>query len=790
MIRRLREPLVVRLTGADGSPVSGAVLVFEVIRSNGRLLAVDDSTLAADWRQEPSADDAGAMRLSVRTDTNGEARAWWRLGSDAGCANNRVSVTGSVVGVPAYFCASALPDPARQLNIGSGNEQRVEAGALSHEPLRVWASDGLNPSVGVPITFRVLEGQGRLVAGGHDGTFRVPATRAGPDDDVQELVVVTGATGHASVGLVTGPRGGPNVVEASFPGQFGLPATFTVHGLARDPNRTGTLAGVVLDNTTCPIGGAVCVLTTADHRQETTTDRDGKFRFDGVPGGMGRLQVDGRAATHLLGTAIPTNSFPALGYAVVTVPNAENSLPGPVQLPRLNPANAIVYHGTNDLVVTSSGVDGLRFTIRANSMTDPSGNRVSPANPVVVSLDPVHADKVPTPMPDGASPPFAWTLQPGGARFDEDRPVELEYPNMSGLPPGSVAYFLTFDPGTERYEIVSSGTVSSDGSTIASDAGSGITVAGWGGNCPPYSVSADVSKCPTCEPDCGGVARHAVRPESQCFPDCPPGERRDPVTKACRSWLCGPAGPKLIDCIPGAMPGFGSCVDSKVLGWQNKDFFAEALNAPEWAHLPAKERVLKADLVRNARLHLEWQCFVTCRYGVDAARTIAMQHEVEQFQAKNPGSYANVHYEVDMLVDLFHNELGRELAARATSCTDCGDLARMAIENGEAITDIEFDPTNPFDPASHRLSASDMARLAVLPDPCPASSAPEARSDRAMHDVGAVVPDELVVTLPGTNFQVGDRVPFEVHRREPSGESIRVLPADLTVDGRGWEGPR
>ena len=67
-------------------------------------------------------------------------------------------------------------------------------------------------------------------------------------------------------------------------------------------------------------------------------------------------------------------------------------------------------------------------------MTRADGTVPSPGDPAVISLNQVHFDKVPMPMPDGAAPPFAWTLQPAGAHFDP--PVEITYPNMSGLPPG------------------------------------------------------------------------------------------------------------------------------------------------------------------------------------------------------------------------------------------------------------------------------------------------------------------------------------------------------------------
>ena len=73
------------------------------------------------------------------------------------------------------------------------------------------------------------------------------------------------------------------------------------------------------------------------------------------------------------------------------------------------------------------------------------------------------------PIPDGASPPFAWTLQPGGATFDP--PIQIEYPNMSGLTAGTVAYFLSFNHDTRRFEIICSGHVRDDSSVIVSDTG-------------------------------------------------------------------------------------------------------------------------------------------------------------------------------------------------------------------------------------------------------------------------------------------------------------------------------
>ena len=129
--------------------------------------------------------------------------------------------------------------------------------------------------------------------------------------------------------------------------------------------------------------------------------------------------------------------------------------------------------------------------IKAGSMVRADGSVPSISDPAIIALNAVNYDNVPMPMPEGASPPFAWTLQPSGAVFNP--PVEVIYPNMSGLPPGSITYFLSYNHDTHAFEIVASGSVSTDGSTITTDPGSGLSVAGWGCNCPPYAVTGSCS---------------------------------------------------------------------------------------------------------------------------------------------------------------------------------------------------------------------------------------------------------------------------------------------------------
>src|SRR5207244_1130303 len=121
------------------------------------------------------------------------------------------------------------------------------------------------------------------------------------------------------------------------------------------------------------------------------------FHFTNTPTGPAQLRVDGLSATNLLGALVPSNSFPSLEFSFILIPNAENSLASPVLLPRMNLNNQRLYYGTNDLLLTCEGMEGLKMTIKANSMRKPDGTLVAPDNPATVSLNQVHHDSVPMP---------------------------------------------------------------------------------------------------------------------------------------------------------------------------------------------------------------------------------------------------------------------------------------------------------------------------------------------------------------------------------------------------------
>lgn len=490
---RLPQPLEVKAIRPDGSAFAGKVIRFEVTRSDGGLALA------------PEGDTARAH--SIATDNEGVARVWWTLGSDAGLANNRVEVTSLDAGLPLVFVASAKAGPVQQINVAGGHYQIAPAGGRALNDLEVWVSDGCNPVADVPVTFRITEGDGFLAP--PVGAFR------------PELVVRTNATGRARARFQLPPFAGDHEVTASLPDDAMATARFRIRGVT--PTAQGTsFHGEVFDNSSLPIGGARCVLRDGGGNEATTTtDRHGRFQFDDLAlQGRADLFVHGATADLLDGQPLNPNeiAFPDLHFEPVVLPDVANELGQLILLPRLSPTNARSYDGSEDVTLTVAGVEGLSITIRAGSMTLPDGRRPTPDAPlpvpVPVSLNQVHHDDIPMPMPNGAAPPFSWTLQPGGALFDP--PAEVTYPNMSGLAPGSASYFLTFDHDTGRFEIVGTGQVSEDGTVVQSDPGSGLTLAGWGCNCPPYSVNGDCDGCDAGSGNDPGGA--SVAEDEECDP--------------------------------------------------------------------------------------------------------------------------------------------------------------------------------------------------------------------------------------------------------------------------------
>ena len=96
---------------------------------------------------------------------------------------------------------------------------------------------------------------------------------------------------------------------------------------------------------------------------------------------------------------------------MVTVAGADNTLPSPIYLVKIDVANK-VYAGTQDIELTLPEVPGFKLSVAANSVTFPGGSKQG-----YLSATPVNASKVPMAPPNGLQPSFIVTIQPVGAMF-------------------------------------------------------------------------------------------------------------------------------------------------------------------------------------------------------------------------------------------------------------------------------------------------------------------------------------------------------------------------------------
>ncbi len=459
---QLLEPFVASVIDENGAPVAGRTVVFRCTENNGSL-------------------NGGERALALETDANGQAQVVYTLGTWAGAGNNKVEVSSTGIQSSVTYIASGTIAPAENIHVASGSQQRGGVNQPLPEPLVAIVTDiGHNPAGDVPVTFNMKSGGGKF------------------SNDQAEITVNTDSDGRATVPFTLGPEVGnyAHIVEASFPGNAGNPASFLSTGLAiGDPGDT-KISGVVLDNSNNPIPG-VTMRVEGTTRQGITDDQ-GAFMIDNVPVGPVHLIADGSTAT------IP-GEFPTLAWELVTVAGQNNTLGMPVFLLPLNTSNIQWVGGNEDVVYMLDEIPGFSLIVKANSVTFPDGS-----NEGYISVTQVHADKVPMPPPNGLQPRFIVTIQPPGAVFDPPAPITL--PNVDGLAPNEITTMYSFDHDLGQFVSIGTGTVTDDGMMIISDPGVGVVKAGWhcGGNPQPVGGAnncPDCQKCNTqgnqCEPDNG-----------------------------------------------------------------------------------------------------------------------------------------------------------------------------------------------------------------------------------------------------------------------------------------------
>lgn len=459
---QLSSPLVVALRDTAGNPVVNQTVVFKVTGNDGTVSAGGSASTAA----------------AVSTDSTGQAQGLWTLSQRSGAGINTLQASSPLAVSPVNFTATGVSGNAAAIVVDSGNDQTGVLGQPLGFPFVADVVDaGHNRVPNVPVTFKVKQGDGNL-AGNSSQT------------------VTTDSNGRALVVLTLGTQIGNanNVVEATFPNNPGFPAAFAASARAPGNPINTTISGVVLDNSNNPIQGVTIRLFETNQGNNNNlpvqvgtpvqTDAKGTFLIQPAPIGFFKLMADGT-------TASGPNSYPTLEYDVVTVAGNNNTVGMPIYLPALDTVNKLCVDETHGGTLTLPQVPGFALTVLPGSATFPGGSRTG-----CVTVTPVNGDKVPMAPGFGQQPRFIVTIQPVGTTFNPPAPITL--PNVDGLQPKAVTEMYSYDHDLGMFIAIGTGTVSSDGSVIASNAGVGVLKAGWhcGGN---PAANGTVADCPDCQ---------------------------------------------------------------------------------------------------------------------------------------------------------------------------------------------------------------------------------------------------------------------------------------------------
>jgi hypothetical protein len=463
----LPQALSVAAIGRDGKPLANVPVTFDVARGTGALAR----------SQQDQAAGTTARNLVINTDANGLASVWMTVGKQSGPGSNAVRASSASLAEAVTFIASGEKGAPKFIRADLGINQYAAVGTLPMEPLTaVLVDDKENRIAQAEVSFKVVAGEARFDNGSDSVTVRTDKNGFAA---VRPTILASGTT------IITATPAAQ--AEAFFE------AVFTVQGLEAGNGPTA-FSGIVTNDKGQPLPGArMSIGRTA---LSATADDQGRFSFEDVPPGKIDLFVDGRTVN------VAGQQYPALHFEATAVKGVKNQLPHPIYLPQLNLAESKIVGGNEDVVLKMPGFEGYEMTVFANSVTFPDGSKVGP---LVVS--PIGLDKLPMTPPGGYAgfmAPAA-TIQPSGTRFDP--PVQLRVPNTAGLLPGEKKPVYQWDHDLATFVPMGQATVSEDGAFLVTDAGTGVSKAGWHPipNPPPPEDCPSSGGAPTCtckECDC------------------------------------------------------------------------------------------------------------------------------------------------------------------------------------------------------------------------------------------------------------------------------------------------
>jgi hypothetical protein len=271
------------------------------------------------------------------------------------------------------------------------------------------------------------------------------------------------------------------------------------------------------DGSNIPVVGAT-IRVDAFPAANAVTDANGYFILRDMPAPGFFVHVDGTTAT----TAPPGTMYPSVGKELHDVPGQTVQLnmsgtPFNIYLPPMATGDIRPLSATKstDVGFGAGGMTELqtmfptidpavwsrvKVTFAANSAQDRTGAPATQA-----AIIPVPPDRLPAPLPPQANPRLVISIQAMGAT-SFDVPAPVTFPNLEGLLPGQKSLIWSFNHDKGAWEVVGTGTVSTDGLMIVSDGGV-IKAPGWHftnpgdpGNAPPPKKPpqkdwGDIKKC-------------------------------------------------------------------------------------------------------------------------------------------------------------------------------------------------------------------------------------------------------------------------------------------------------
>ena len=244
------------------------------------------------------------------------------------------------------------------------------------------------------------------------------------------------------------------------------------------------------DGSNIPIVGAT-IRVDAIPEANAVTDENGYFILRNMPAPAFFVHVDGTTAIN----APPGTIYPSVGKPFHSVPGQSTQLsmqgvPFHVYLPPMSIGDIQPLSATEDTVV-GFGAGGMaelaamfpaidpaiwqqvEVTYPAGSAIDEQGNVATQA--III---PVPPNRIPAPLPPNLNPKLVISVQAMGAT-NFDVPAPVTFPNLDGLVPGEKSLIFSFNHDAGHWEVIGTGTVSTDGLMVVSDPGVGILAPGW-----------------------------------------------------------------------------------------------------------------------------------------------------------------------------------------------------------------------------------------------------------------------------------------------------------------------